>query len=261
MALHMLSRVQVSVPQSTFSPTRPRAVLIAPIAARLHHGASRCVTAVPVRSTKLVSKPVARRGAVTTRAAELKWEVAPEQSRDYAPLIGIIALATHMYGKATLNAPLLLKTLALYQMAIAAIALLFKRIELDNLASVVAPAVLAVNTLQLSQVSYMDAAITLFGYYLCEHLEGPFWLWIATLAGAIYAGYPSHWYVAAFALWAGTRLVRGGQNDKVPVLCVPTLAAAAYAFYKDITPQFTIALIVGQVAASALKYIESVSDS
>ena len=30
--------------------------------------------------------------------------------------------------------------------------LLFKRIELDNLASVVAPAVLAVNTLQLSQV-------------------------------------------------------------------------------------------------------------
>ncbi len=29
--------------------------------------------------------------------------------------------------------------------------LLFKRIELDNLASVVAPAVLAVNTLQLSQ--------------------------------------------------------------------------------------------------------------
>lgn len=58
-------------------------------------------------------------------------------------------------------------------------------------------------------------------------------------------------YVAAFALWAGTRLVRGGQNDKVPVLCVPTLAAAAYAFYKDITPQFTIALIVGQARWTA----------
>ena len=40
--------------------------------------------------------------------------------------------------------------------------------------------------------------------------------------------------------------MRGGQNNKVPVLCVPTLAAAAYAFYRDITPQFTIALIVGQ---------------
>ena len=54
----MLSRVQVSVPQSTFSPTRPRAVLVAPIAARLHHGASRCVTAVPVRSAERVSKCV-----------------------------------------------------------------------------------------------------------------------------------------------------------------------------------------------------------
>ncbi len=34
----------------------------------------------------VVCRPVARRGAVTTRAAELKWEVAPEQSRDYAPV-------------------------------------------------------------------------------------------------------------------------------------------------------------------------------
>ena len=42
--------------------------------------------------------------------------------RAWLQLIGIIALATHMYGKATLNAPLLLKTLAVYQMAIAAIA-------------------------------------------------------------------------------------------------------------------------------------------
>ena len=26
--------------------------------------------------------------------------------------------------------------------------------------------------------------------------QGPFWLWIATLAGAMYAGYPSHWCAA-----------------------------------------------------------------
>ena len=31
-------------------------------------------------------RPVARRGAVMTRAAELQWEIAPEQSRDYAPV-------------------------------------------------------------------------------------------------------------------------------------------------------------------------------
>lgn len=48
--------------------------------------------------------------------------VAQWYNRTCLQLIGIIALATHMYGKATLNAPLLLKTLALYQMAIAAIA-------------------------------------------------------------------------------------------------------------------------------------------
>lgn len=28
-------------------------------------------------------------------------------------------------------------------------------------------------------------------YYICERLEGPFWVWVATLAAAIYAGYPS----------------------------------------------------------------------
>ncbi len=29
-------------------------------------------------------------------------------------------------------------------------------------------------------------------------VQGPFWLWIATLAGAIYAGYPSHWCATPF---------------------------------------------------------------
>lgn len=28
-------------------------------------------------------------------------------------------------------------------------------------------------------------------YYAAERLEGPFWAWIATLAAALYAGYPS----------------------------------------------------------------------
>jgi len=46
---------------------------------------------------------------------------------------------------------------------------------------------------------------------------------------------------------AATRLVRGGQNNRVPVLTIPTLAAVAYAYWKNLTPTFTIALMIGQV--------------
>ena len=58
------------------------------------------------------------------------------------------------------------------------------------------------------------------------------------------------WYVAAFGLTAATRLVRGGQDNRIPVWTLPTLAAVAYAFWKDLTPQFTIALMIGQVGVS-----------
>lgn len=50
-----------------------------------------------------------------------------------------------------------------------------------------------------------------------------------------------------FGLIAATRLVRGGQNNRIPVLTVPTLAACAYAFWKDLTAPLTIALMIGQV--------------
>ena len=46
---------------------------------------------------------------------------------------------------------------------------------------------------------------------------------------------------------AGTRLVRGGQNNRVPILAAPTVAGVAYAFWKDLTAPFTIALMIGQV--------------
>jgi hypothetical protein len=46
---------------------------------------------------------------------------------------------------------------------------------------------------------------------------------------------------------AATRLVRGGQNNRIPVLTVPTLAACAYACWKELTAPFTIALMIGQV--------------
>jgi hypothetical protein len=45
---------------------------------------------------------------------------------------------------------------------------------------------------------------------------------------------------------AATRLVRGGQNNRVPILAAPTLLGVAYAFWKDLTAPFTIALMIGQ---------------
>ena len=171
-------------------------------------------------------------------ASDVKYELAPEGARDYAPLLGIFGLVAYIYNRATLNAPQLLKFVAWYQVLVAAIAvrgpvtncsagsalasrpdtsgcrrstseqplarhawrhrssasacltayksfcrlviwysiavadwrcvtsplqLLFRRAELDNLSSVVAPAILAVYSLNLQQVTYMDAAVALFG--------------------------------------------------------------------------------------------------
>ena len=54
-------------------------------------------------------------------------------------------------------------------------------------------------------------------------------------------------YTAAFALWQGTRLVRGSQNDKIPMLTIPGLVAAAYAFWKGHAQLLAVALFIAHV--------------
>ena len=54
-------------------------------------------------------------------------------------------------------------------------------------------------------------------------------------------------YTAAFALWQGTRLVRGSQNNKVPMLTIPGLVAAAYAFWKGHAQLLAVALFIAHV--------------
>ena len=60
-----------------------------------------------------------------------------------------------------------------------------------QVSQIIAPAVLAVYTLNLSRISVMDTATLLFGYFLAEKLEPPslFWGFIATLVAAVYYGY------------------------------------------------------------------------
>lgn len=59
---------------------------------------------------------------MAVRASEMKYEIAPEGARDYAPLLGIFGLVAYVYNRATLNAPQLLKFVAWYQVLVAAIA-------------------------------------------------------------------------------------------------------------------------------------------
>lgn len=49
---------------------------------------------------------------MAVRASEVKYEIAPEGARDYAPLLGIFGLVAYIYNKVSLNAPQLLKTIA-----------------------------------------------------------------------------------------------------------------------------------------------------
>ena len=69
----------------------------------------------------------------------------------------------------------------------------------------------------------------------------------AVSKGADQRGDHARRYTAAFALWQATRLVRGSQNNKVPMLTIPGLAAAAYAFWKGHAQLLAVALFIAHV--------------
>lgn len=201
----------------------------------------------------------AGRSSVVVRAAEVTYELAPGGPKDYGAVLGVVAFVAALQGRVVINATLLMKALACLQLAHTAAAVVTRRAGGDMVTAVVGPAVLAVAMLNLQHVSAMQAANALFGYYLCEKLEGPFWVWVASLGGALYAGYGLEWYVAAFALWQATSLVRGGQNNTVPLLTIPAIVVACWAFWKEHAQLLAIALFVAQTVASGLGLLETVT--
>lgn len=194
--------------------------------------------------------------SVVVRASEVTYEIAPEGPKDYAPVLGVIAFVAAIQGRLSITSALVLKSLATLQLLYAASAVVTRRNVGDTVSAVVGPAVLAVAALSLQHITYMQAANALFGYYLCEKLEGSFWVWVATLAGAIYAGYGLEWYTAAFALWQATRLVRGGQNNKIPLLTIPAVAVAVWAFWKEHAQLLAVTLFIAHTIASGLGLLE-----
>jgi len=206
----------------------------------------------------------AERTVVVRASSNVSYELAPEGSKDYAPLLGVIAFVAALQGHLDVTASLLLKSLATLQLIVSAAAVVTRRYDPDTVAAVVGPATLAVGALNLHSVTFLQAANALFGFYLAEKLEivasGSFWVWVATLAGALYAGYGLQWYTAAFALWQGTRLVRGSQDNQIPLLSIPAVIAAAWAFWKEHAQLFAVCLFVAHTIASGLGLVEEITE-
>lgn len=201
----------------------------------------------------------ASRSSLTVSASEMTYEIAPEGAKDYTAVLGVITFIAAIQGRVAITAALLLKSLAILQLLHAVTAVATRKFDSDTVAAVVGPAVLAVAALNLEYITYLQAANALFGYYLCEKLEGSFWVWVATLAGAMYAGVGLEWYAGAFALWQSTRLVRGGQNNTVPLLTIPALAVAAWAFWKEQAQLLAVTLFIAHTVASGLGLLEEVT--
>ena len=58
-------------------------------------------------------------------------------------------------------------------------------------------------------------------------LQLPFYVYLATLAVALYSGYGTLWYVGAFGLAAAGKLYQATSNkDPLPVIVIPGILAA-----------------------------------
>ena len=65
--------------------------------------------------------------------------------------------------------------------------------------------------------------------HTCARLsQGPFWLWVATLAAALYYGYGTLWYTVGFAVVALVKFFRSAKDEeRLPLLSVPVVLASS----------------------------------
>lgn len=254
-----------STPASAFATRRVSTPCLSCAIARPVAASLRTITrqgALELKTLEMSARSnrVSRTSVHVRASSEVTYELAPEGPKDYAPMLGVIAFVAAIQGRLSITSALVLKSLATLQLLYAVSAVVTRQGGGDTVSAVVGPAVLAVAALNLQNITYMQAANALFGYYLCEKLEivaqGSFWVWVATLAGAIYAGYGLEWYTAAFALWQSTRLVRGGQDNKIPLLTIPAVAVAVWAFWKEHSQLLAVTLFIAHTIASGLGLLE-----
>jgi hypothetical protein len=87
----------------------------------------------------------------------------------------------------------------------------------DTVGQFVGPAFLAAAALSFfGRATPFEGAAAAFGVALARRLPGPLVLWVASLAGAVYAGYAAEWAVGAFGLAAALRVAEAVRAKEVP---------------------------------------------
>lgn len=207
---------------------------------------------------------VAARKSVVVSASEAAYDEGLAGKNDYAPLISVVGFVAVWFNKLQIDRVKLLHGLAILTLFNIAVNLLTEKGVGDGISNVVAPATLAVAVLNLRRVSYLDAATAFFGYYLSRSLESltglPFYVYLATLAAALYTGYGTLWYVGAFGVAAAGKLYKSTSNkDPLPVIVIPGVVAAAFAIYKEAHFPLALCLYLGQVVWSGLKSVDALT--
>lgn len=82
-------------------------------------------------------------------------------------------------------------------------------------------------------------------------MQGPHVLWIATLAGALFAGKGPEWVVAVFAGAGVWKLVQGLRRRTVPLSQVAFVGVAAVAVTRRCLPELMMLVFLGQILAAA----------
>ena len=87
-------------------------------------------------------------------------------------------------------------------------------------------------------------------------MQGPYYLWFASLAAALYYGFGSYWYTGAIALLAGFSLFQNrGPLHSLASLSV--IAVSGYVVYQEATMLWVMILVAAQLAHSGLRTVLS----
>lgn len=197
-------------------------------------------------------------------ATEANFDEGITGTDDYSPLLAVAGFVAVWFNKLSVDRVKLLQALAVLQLFVTAVNLVTNRGVGDKVSNLIGPGVLAASVLSIRNVTYLDVATGLFGYYISQTLEEitglPYYAYLATLAFALYANYGTLWYVAAFGIAAAGRVYKSSKdNSTVPVVVLPAIAASAFAIYKEAHFPLALSIFLAQTIWSGLKAVDALT--